>query len=49
MKKIIVLSFVAAVAGLLNIGCTASAGIHGTNATKLDNTQQIAYVGNPSK
>ncbi len=49
MKKIIAFSFVAAVAGLLSVGCTASAGIHGTNATKLDNSQQVAYVGNPSK
>ena len=49
MKKLLVLSFVVAVAGLLNVGCTASAGIHGTNATKLDNTQQVAYVSNPSK
>ena len=49
MKKIIAFSFVVAVAGLLNVGCTASAGIHGTNATKLDNTQQVAYVGNPAR
>ncbi len=49
MKKIIALSFVAAVAGLLNVGCTASAGVHGTNATKLDNSQQVAYVTNPAK
>ena len=49
MKKIIAFSFVAAVAGLLNVGCTASAGVHGTNATKLDNTQQVAYVTAPAK
>ena len=49
MKKITAFSFVVVVAGLLNVGCTASAGIHGTNATKLDHTQQVAYVGNPSK
>ncbi len=49
MKKIVALSFVAAVAGLLNVGCSAHASVHGTNATKLDNTQQVAYVGSPSK
>ena len=49
MKKIIALSFVAAAAGLLNVGCTAHASVHGTNATKLDNARQVAYVGNPSK
>ena len=49
MKKIIALSFVASIAGFLNVGCTASAGVHGTNATKLDNTQQVAYIGKPSK
>ena len=49
MKKLIAFSFVVAVAGLLNIGCTASAGIHGTNATKLDNSQQVAYVTAPAK
>ena len=49
MKKLIAFSFVVAIAGLLNVGCTASAGIHGTNATKLDNTQQVAYVTSPSK
>ena len=49
MKKIIAFSFVVAVAGLLNVGCSASAGIHGTNATKLDNSQQVAYVTNLAK
>ena len=49
MKKLIAFSFVVAVAGLLNVGCTASAGIHGTNATKLDNSQQVAYVTSPAK
>ena len=49
MKKIIAFSFVVVSAGLLNVGCTASAGVHGTNATKLDNTQQVAYVTRPAK
>ena len=49
MKKLIAFSFVIAAAGLLNVGCTASAGVHGTNATKVDNTQQVAYVTAPTK
>ena len=49
MKKLIAFSFALVVAGLLNVGCTASAGIHGTNATKLDNSQQVAYVTAPAK
>ena len=44
MKKIIAFSFVVAAAGLLNVGCTASAGVHTTDATKVSSTQQVAYV-----
>ncbi len=49
MKKIIAFSFAVAVAGLLNVGCTAHASVHGTNATKVDSTRQVAYVTAPSK
>ena len=49
MKKLLALSLIVVAAGLFNVGCTASAGIHGTNATKLDNTQQVAYVTAPAK
>ena len=49
MKKLIAFSFVVAAAGLLNVGCTASAGIHGTNATKVDSSRQVAYVTAPAK
>ena len=49
MKKVILLSFVVVTAGLFNVGCTAKASIHGTNATKFDNTRQVAYVGNPAR
>ena len=49
MKKIIAFSFLTVVAGILSVGCTASAGIHKTDATKLDTTKQVAYVVAPAK
>ena len=49
MKKIIAFSFVVAVASLLNVGCTASAGIKKADAPKADSTQQVAYVTAPAK
>ena len=49
MKKILALSFTVVAVGLLNVGCSAHASVHGTNATKLDNSRQVAYIGNPSK
>ena len=44
MKKLIALSFIVAVAGLLNVGCTASGSIHHTSTTKADPTKQVAFV-----
>lgn len=49
MKKLIALSFVVAVAGLLNVGCTASAGIHKADAAKADSSRQVAYVTAPAR
>ncbi len=49
MKKLIALSFVVAVAGLLNVGCTASGSIHHTSTTKVDPSKQVAYVSVQAK
>lgn len=49
MKKLIAFSFVVVAAGLLNVGCTASAGVHTTDATKVSSSQQVAYVTAPAK
>jgi hypothetical protein len=48
MKKIASLTLLAAVA-LLNVGCTASAGIHKTDNTRVSTTTQIAYTTAPAK
>ena len=49
MKNLIIFSalIVAAVVG--NVGCTAHASVHGTNATKLNTAAQVAYVAAPAK
>ncbi len=47
MKKIITFSTLFVVATLLNIGCTASAGIKKADATKVSTTTQVAYVSAP--
>jgi hypothetical protein len=44
MKKLIMLAFGTAVVCALNIGCTASAGIHPTSTAKPSSTVQVAYV-----
>ena len=49
MKNILTISTLFAVATLLNVGCTASAGIHKSDATKLNTTTQVAYVSAPVK
>ena len=49
MKNILTISTLFVAAILLNVGCTASAGVHGTNATKLNTTTQVAYVSAPVK
>ena len=36
-------------AASLSVGCKASASVHGTNATKLNTTTQVAYVTAPVK
>ena len=47
MKNIITISTLFVVAVLLNVGCTASAGVHPSDATKLNTTTQVAYVTAP--
>lgn len=47
MKNIITITTLFVVATLLNVGCTASAGIHPSDATKLNTTTQVAYVTAP--
>ncbi len=47
MKKIITISTLFVAAILLNVGCTASAGIKKADATKVSTTTQVAYVSAP--
>lgn len=47
MKKLIAIATLVVVAASLNVGCTASAGIKKTDATKLNTTTQVAYVSAP--
>ena len=48
MKKAIAIVTLIAAAASLNVGCTASAGIKPTSsATKLNTTNQVAYVSSP--
>ncbi len=49
MKKIASLTLLVAAAALLNVGCTASAGIHKADNTRVSTTAQIAYTTAPSK
>ena len=49
MKKFASLTVLLAVAGLLNVGCTASAGIHKADNTKVPTDTQVAYTTAPSK
>ena len=49
MKKVIAFSFLLVAAGLFNVGCTASAGIHKTDNSKVDSAKQVAYVTAPAK
>ena len=49
MKKFVAISTLIIAAACLNVGCKASASVHGTNATKLNTTTQVAYVSAPAK
>ncbi len=49
MKNIITISALCVAALLANVGCKASASVHGTDARKLDTTTQVAYVSAPVK
>ena len=49
MKKLASLTVLLAVAGLLNVGCTASASIHKADNTKVSTDTQVAYTTAPSK
>ena len=49
MKKIASLGLLVAVAAMLNVGCTASAGIHKADNTRISTTTQVAYVAAPAK
>ena len=47
MKKFIAIATLIVAAASLNIGCTASAGIKKTDASKLNTATQVAYVSAP--
>ena len=47
MKNITIVSMLLTAAALLNVGCTASAGIKKTDTTKLNSATQVAYVTAP--
>ena len=47
MKNIITISTLFVLATVLNIGCTASAGVKPASATKLNTTTQMAYISAP--
>jgi hypothetical protein len=49
MKKIAALSLLLAVAGILNVGCSASASIKPASATKTPSHTQVAYTTTPSE
>ena len=49
MKKFIAIATLIVAAASLNAGCKATASVHGTNATKLNTTTQVAYVSGPAK
>ena len=47
MKNIITISALFVVVAALNVGCSASASVKPTSATKLNTTTQVAYVSAP--
>ena len=47
MKNLIMLALGTVAICALNIGCTASAGVHGTSTAKPSTTVQVAYVAAP--
>ena len=49
MKKLASVTLLLVVAGLVNVGCTASAGIHKADNAKVSSTTQAAYTTAPSK
>ena len=49
MKNILAISALIVAAVTLNVGCTASAGVHKADATKASTTTQVAYVTAPAK
>ena len=49
MKNILTVSTLFVVALLLNVGCSASASVKPTSATKLNTATQVAYVTAPVK
>lgn len=44
MNKLIAFAALIIAAASLNVGCTASAGIHKADATKTNSNTQVAYV-----
>ena len=49
MKKLIAIAALIVVAASLNVGCSASASVRKTDATKLNTTTQVAYVAAPQQ
>ena len=49
MKKLIAIATLIVAAASLNVGCSASASVKKTDATKLNTTTQVAYVSAPAK
>lgn len=49
MKNILTVSTLFVVALLLNVGCSASASVKPTSATKMNSSTQVAYVSAPVK
>ena len=47
MKNLIMLALGTMALCALNIGCTASAGVHPTSTAKPSSTVQVAYVSAP--
>ena len=47
MKNLIILAIGTAALSALNIGCTASAGVHPTSTAKPASNVQVAYVAAP--
>ena len=48
MKKLALLTFLAAAAGLLNVGCAASGSIKPTGALTPATSTQVAYTTEPA-